>query len=68
LATYEEIQEYIKIKYGFEPKTCWIADVKNQCGITMRTAWNRQGERRTNPCPTNKVAILKEALKHFKMI
>jgi hypothetical protein len=26
---------------GLVPKTCWIADVKSDCGLTARTAPNR---------------------------
>jgi hypothetical protein len=68
MATYKEIQNYVKQKHGFQPKTCWIADVKFQCGISMREAPNRQSEERTNPCPENKIDSIKDALKHFNMI
>jgi len=33
MATYKEVQEYIKKKYGFIVKTCWIAHVKEMCGL-----------------------------------
>jgi hypothetical protein len=51
MATYTEIQEWIKKKYGYTVKTCWIADVKAQCGLPMRTAHNRKGKNRMYPCP-----------------
>jgi hypothetical protein len=68
MATYEEIQQYVKANYGFKPKTCWIADVKEQCGIQRREAWNRQGLERTNPCPVTKIECIKDAFRHFGMI
>ena len=34
MATYKEIQAYVKEKYGFQPKTCWIAHMKEVCGIS----------------------------------
>jgi len=32
MATYKAIQNYIKDKYNCSIKTCWIADMKEQCG------------------------------------
>jgi len=68
MATYKEIQSWVKKKYGFTPKTCWIADVKEQCGVQMRTAHNRKGNKRLHPCPKNHVTHLKNAFRHFNMI
>ena len=33
MSTYRRIQEYVKRQYGFTPKTCWIAHVKELCGL-----------------------------------
>jgi len=68
MATYKQIQEWVKKKYGFTPKTCWIADVKEQCGLKVRKAWNRQGNKRMVPCPKRKVKEIKAAFRHFGMI
>mgnify|MGYP001078325396 CR=1 FL=1 len=68
MATYREIQEWVKRNYGFTPKTCWIADVKSQCGLPMRKAPNRQGTKRKYPCPKGKVKQIKAAFRHFGMI
>ncbi len=68
MATYKEIQAWVKQTYGFVPETCWIADVKNQCGLPMREAPNRKGETRQKPCPADKVEAIRSALKHFRMI
>jgi hypothetical protein len=67
MATYKEIQDYVKNKYGFVPKTCWIADVREICGLPVRKAGNRSGER-SNPCPPEKIEAIKDAFKHFKMV
>jgi hypothetical protein len=68
MATYKEIQAYIKRKHGIAVKTCWIAHVKEMCGLNPRIASNRHSlKERVNPCPPNKVAIIKDAFKHFGM-
>lgn len=41
MATYKEIQGYVKETYGFLPKTCWIAHMKELCGIPVKNAPNR---------------------------
>ena len=33
MATYKQIQDGVKKNYGFTVKTCWIADVKEMCGL-----------------------------------
>lgn len=68
MATIKEIQAFVKENYGFKPKSCWIAHVKELCGIEVRRAWNRQGEERLNPCPPEKRQAIEEALRHFEMI
>ncbi|MBU8773203.1 hypothetical protein [Cytobacillus oceanisediminis] len=69
MATYPKIQEYIKQKHGYVPKTCWIAHMKEKVGLKPRIAPNRQSlNKRTNPCPEEKQNDLIEAFKHFKMI
>ena len=69
MATYAEIQELVKANHGFTPKTCWIAHVKDLCGLNPRIAPNRiSQESRMNPCPDDKIEAIREALKFFKMI
>jgi hypothetical protein len=67
-ATYKKIQKYVKSKYGFVPKTCWIAHAKELCGLNVRKAWNREGEQRINPCPKDKRRAIKKALNHFGLL
>jgi len=68
MATYKQIQEWVKREHGFKPKTCWIADVKHQAGLPMRKAPNRKGVRRLHPCPQAKIKPIRAALRHFGMI
>jgi len=68
MATYKQIQAWVKQQYGFVPKTCWIADVKAQCGLSVRQAPNRQGAERVAPCPPERVEPIRAALRHFGMI
>ena len=68
MANYKEIADYVKTTYQYTPKSCWIADVKERCGLCVKRAPNRISEKRTNPCPENKVASIKAALRHFNMI
>jgi hypothetical protein len=69
MATYKEIQTYIKQKYGYSVKTCWIAHMKEVCGLKPGIAPNRHSiDSRTYPCPLDKQNDLKEAFVHFKMI
>lgn len=50
-------------------KTCWLADVKEQYGLNLKKAHNRESaEYRQNPCPSEKVESIKEAFKNFDMI
>ena len=69
MATYKQIQQWIKHNYGFTVKPCWIAHVKELCGIHLRKAPNRANIRiRINSCPENKINIIKEAFKNFGMM
>jgi hypothetical protein len=66
MATYKEIIEYVKLKYNYTPKTCWIADVKEQLGILTHYAHNRQNNHlRKYPCPNNKIVNIIEAIKYL---
>ena len=55
MATYRDIQDYIVEKYGYEPKSCWIAHAKELFGLNPKMAANRySASKRANPCPPNK--------------
>jgi len=69
MATYEEIQAYVKKEYGFAPKPCWIAHMKEICGLPVRQAPNRHSaDKRKVPCPSEKRDAIKKAFAHFNMI
>ena len=63
--TYKEIQKYVIKNYGYVPKNCWIAHVKELSGLKTRKAWNRKSKQRKYPCPPNKIKDIKETLNHF---
>lgn len=69
MATYRMIQNYIKNKYNYIPKTCWIAHAKEVYGIKVKKSINRiDCDERVYPCPENKLEDLKEAFEYFNMI
>lgn len=68
MATYKQIQLYVRQKYGFTPKTCWIAHVKELSGLPVQPAPNRQGEERVEPCPPEKRAAIRDAMRHYGML
>lgn len=69
MATYKEIQGYVKETYGFLPKTCWIAHMKELCGIPVKNVPNRiSPSHREKTCPPEKMPYVKEAFRHFGMI
>ncbi len=69
MATYSEIQAWVRKQHGFTAKTCWIAHVKSDCGLPVRTAPNRRDASvREIPCPASKRPAIVAALRHFKMV
>jgi hypothetical protein len=69
MATYKEIQEYVKNQYGYTPKTCWIAHMKEINGLKPKIANNRHSTNsRVHPCPIEKQKDIREAFLHFKML
>ncbi|RPG31125.1 MAG: hypothetical protein CBB72_012580 [Muricauda sp. TMED12] len=56
MMTYREIQERAKKELGRTVKTCWIADVKRELGMTSRIAYNRKSSSKVvYPCPDGAV-------------
>ena len=69
MATYTQIQDYVKQKYSFVPKSCWIAHMKEACGLNPKVSPNRHSPHaRVHPCPPEKQEAIKDAFLHFKMI
>ena len=69
-ATYQEIKEYIKEKYGVKVSSLYIAQTKQKHGIIERENYNTaKSENAKQPqCPPEKEKLIEEALRHFKMI
>lgn len=52
LATYKQIQEYIKKNFEYTPKTCWIGHMKEVCGLHPIIIANRHSlESKVHSCP-----------------
>ncbi|MGC8718381.1 MAG: hypothetical protein ACP5TY_00030 [Thermodesulforhabdaceae bacterium] len=69
MATYKEIQEYVKATFGYTPKTCWIAHSKEVYGLSPEVANNRNDmNKREYPCPAEKQEDIRKAFKHFGML
>ena len=69
MATYREIQNWVRSQNGFVPKTCWIAHVLADFGLTARRASNRiDPTNRKYPCPDGRRDSIVAALRYFKMI
>ena len=68
-ATYKQIQDDIKDRFGITVKTCWIAHVKEINGLKPRIAPNRISKNyRKNPCPNRYESIIEESMRKFRMI
>ena len=69
MATYKEIQKYVKEKYGFKPESCWIAHMKEVCNIPVRVASNRHSlDKREKLCPKDKQQAIKAAFKYLGVL
>jgi len=69
MATYHEITKWVKTTKGYTPKPCWIAHVKELCGLPLRTSPNRENPNiRKHPCPEHKIEDIKQAFRHYKML
>ena len=69
MATYSEIKAVAEQIGGFKVETCWIAHVKEQAGLHLRHAPNRQDPlRRKKPCPAGKKAAILAAMRRLKVI
>jgi len=63
------IKDYIKEKHSYVPKTCWIADMKEICGLKPKMAASRiSATKKEQPCPKEKQEDLRKAFEHFNMI
>jgi hypothetical protein len=66
MATYSQVQEYVKRQYHCTVKTHWIAHVKELNGMKPRVAHNRiSAQEHKFPCPVEKRIMIEKALKYF---
>jgi len=69
-ATYQEIQEWVKGKYGFHVTHLNIAKTKRKCGIIERQNFNlpKSDDSRSPETQKDKEEAIIEAFRHFQMI
>ena len=69
MSTYKDIRKYVEETYNITIETCWIAHMKEKCGLPTRPAPNRiSQDSRVKPCPPESEKYIKDAFKHFGMI
>jgi hypothetical protein len=69
MVTYKKIQEAVKEEYGFVAKTCWIAHILSDYGLTKGKSHNRIDPNvRKYPCPQSKRFQIEQTMKRFKII
>lgn len=67
--TYKMIVDWVREKFGFSVKTCSVADMKEKCGLPLRTAPNRIDPlKRKYPCPNKHKPAILAAFAHFGLI
>ena len=69
-ATYREIEEWVREKYGFHVTNLNIAQVKQKHGIIERENSNKaeSADSKQPGCPEEKVKAIEDAMRHFQMI
>ena len=69
-ATYQEIKQYILDKYDTKVSNLYIAQVKEKYGIIERENYNKPKSENSKQlqCPAEKVEMIEEAMRYFKMI
>jgi len=69
MATYQEVQDDIRNRYGRTMKTCWIAHVKELNGLAPRMSANRiSSQNRKHPCPDRWRPIIEESMRRVGML
>ena len=69
-ATYEEIQDWVREKYGFHVTHLNIAKTKRKCGIIERQNYNlpKSEDSRSPETPKEKEEAIIEAFKAYHML
>ena len=70
ICKYDEIKDYIFDKHCVKVSSLYIAKIKQKHGIIERDCYNNSKKDNTKQpqCPPEKVKLIEEALRHFKMI
>ncbi|MEM2160124.1 MAG: hypothetical protein QXN55_04130 [Candidatus Nitrosotenuis sp.] len=63
-----ELRDYVKSKYGFEPKNAWISHAKQVYGLPIKNPKYEKDEKRRWPCPKKRLPQLMEAFEHFGLL
>ena len=66
-ATYKQIKDYIKEKYGLCIHSTYIAEIKRKYGVDMQSNRTNEDSRHVN-CPKEKADAILDALIHFNML
>ena len=69
-ATYREIEEWVRKKYGFQVTNLNIAQVKQKHGIIERENYNKpkSPDSKQPGCSEENVKAIEDALRYFQMI
>ena len=69
MPTYDEIKEKVYSKYGFKiHRSCYIAEVLRQYGLTRRASWNSGKGRGSPQCPGKQFKAIEEVLREYRVI
>ncbi|MCW5937605.1 MAG: hypothetical protein KIT11_09905 [Fimbriimonadaceae bacterium] len=68
MATYTEIDAYVRRTYGYVPKPCWIAHVKAHYRLNCGPFGRARNHERKVKCPPQKWQDIEAALEHFGMV
>ena len=70
-ATYAEIKDYVKEKYGYSISSLYIAQIKDKVGLDKRLNYNHgtgKTDGRTLVCPPEKEEAIMDAFRYFNLI
>jgi hypothetical protein len=68
-STYADIAKEVQRIGGFVPKTCWVAHVKSEFGLTAGIAPSQLNtQRRKHPCRREKRPVIVEAMRRLVAI
>lgn len=66
--TFQEVRKWVQEHHRYELGACWIAHVKELCGLPVRRAPNRASDARAKSCPLDNQEAFKEAFRRFRMV